>query len=360
MEKLKCRRKGAKRFDDFMQNLSEEQKQSIKILDTSFNQLESLGSFKIFVSLTSLSLSHNKIKTLPKNFFLELPKLEKLDLSYNLIVRLPENISSLELKELRLQGNMINELSDSIGACKNLERLLIGDGLSGNPLADLPSSLNELLCLKELYLAHCSLAAFPEVSLHLGNLKILDFSSNYIKGLPVDLSSMKSLRDLDMSRNEIEEIPVDFKLPNTLESLNLSSNHIKVVPIGPYLNLTNLANNDCFYELIETITIESRMEKKLRLQEISMNALINCDFINQIPKHIRSNFPLRDESDGLRLCENCPLRFIYGRETLVQPGIVNGHFNVPVRSSVCSMNCALSIESKGNYVKLDESDLCDL
>jgi hypothetical protein len=103
------------------------------------------------------------------------PHLEKLDLSHNAILEIPDSIGTLQnLKELYLYQNQISSLPESFGNLQNLERLL----LYRNQLSSLPESFGNLQNLKELFLYQNQISSLPESFGNLQNLTTLWIQDN--------------------------------------------------------------------------------------------------------------------------------------------------------------------------------------
>mmetsp|Transcript_15154 Transcript_15154/g.33302 ORF Transcript_15154/g.33302 Transcript_15154/m.33302 type:complete len:934 (+) Transcript_15154:117-2918(+) len=87
----------------------------VKYLDLSFNSIAVLpDSITLYCKqLEVLNLAHNKLKKLPANF--ELLELQRLFVSFNELVELPENIGKCsKLSKIRIVSNQIRELPPSM------------------------------------------------------------------------------------------------------------------------------------------------------------------------------------------------------------------------------------------------------
>jgi hypothetical protein len=108
--------------------------------------------------LKVINLSHNKLSYLPGDFVKDAKKLQYLDLSCNMLERLPESVTS----------------------CKKLQLLFLTD----NKLVALPESMDKLKHLRKLFLSFNSLTSLPESIGACSKLEKLRVSSNRIQFMP--------------------------------------------------------------------------------------------------------------------------------------------------------------------------------
>ncbi|WP_373081599.1 leucine-rich repeat-containing protein kinase family protein [Zhongshania sp.] len=152
--------------------------------------------FNLADSLEILDLSNNRLRSLPKelsqfkklkiifasnNQFVELPEvlgqcesLEMVGFKANQIARISERALPPTLRWLTLTDNKLEALPDTIGQCRQLQKLL----LAGNRLQQLPIGLSrceklELLRISANQITHC-----PEHVLELPNLAWFAFAGN--------------------------------------------------------------------------------------------------------------------------------------------------------------------------------------
>mmetsp|Transcript_45644 Transcript_45644/g.92131 ORF Transcript_45644/g.92131 Transcript_45644/m.92131 type:complete len:241 (-) Transcript_45644:397-1119(-) len=139
-----------------------------------------------FRKIRVLNLRANKITMLPTDICETLTDLEFLNLSFNRMQYLPENISStIKLRTLLLQNNELSEL---------------------------PAGIGRLPLLTELRLGFNQLRALPETMGRLTSVKVLTVSNNELRELPSSMAGMHALESLDLSENpnlSLEALP-DF------------------------------------------------------------------------------------------------------------------------------------------------------
>ena len=149
--------------------------------------------------------------------------LQKLDLSFNLIKRVPEWIGELEsLRQLYLNHNKLIKLPDSIGELKKLEVFEAID----NELTNLPESIGNLKSLKKLNLFNNKLKEMPSSIGGLTRLEELDLHENNIDSIPESIGGLKNLKILDIGRNNITFVPDSIGNLCSLEILCINENHI--------------------------------------------------------------------------------------------------------------------------------------
>ncbi|XP_055882524.1 leucine-rich repeat serine/threonine-protein kinase 2-like isoform X3 [Biomphalaria glabrata] len=187
-------------------------------------------------SIRNLDLSGNSIPSLDKlvdngsELLQRFTSLECLDLSNNNLTRLPDQLfkSLSGLKQLNLSCNKLTTFPDAILLCCNLNFL----DLSSNQIETVVLYPNKSLLLTELNLMKNMITYFP-VGLHFAfpQLTKLDISSNEMKELPVDSLGLPELRLLDFSHNYVQVLPDAF-LQNCLklEMLIAVNNRLESLP----------------------------------------------------------------------------------------------------------------------------------
>ncbi|CRK88204.1 CLUMA_CG001985, isoform A [Clunio marinus] len=276
---------------------------NIKLLDLSFNNIESLELFpEIFkgpysdeqlapIQLQTMDLSHNKISYLEKILFEHMPYLKSLDLSYNPIDIMNEQsqqalASLLHLEILDLSHTGIMELPGAI--LENKEKLT-EIFLNGNKFLEIPESLSAVgESLEYLHLSDNPIEEIEETSLiGLSELKQLNISGllqlteikknslKYLTSLEVfhcfgnvkltnfdmeDLRELKHLKELDISNNALTTLNFGVILENEdAENLNETMQDI----MGKYedqfkmLRVLKLAGNPwtCDCDMMKSLSL---------------------------------------------------------------------------------------------------------
>jgi len=176
--------------------------------------------------VTRLSLSHNKLTTVPTNIS-DMANLENLNLWNNQIEELPTTISSLpNLKILNVGMNRLNKLPRGFGSFPRLEIL----DLTYNNLREqsLPGNFFFIPTLRALYLGDNDFESFPEDVSHLTNLQILVLRENDLIDLPRQLAELKKLKELHIQGNRLQVIPPEL---GTLDLIDAHDENAKTLRV---------------------------------------------------------------------------------------------------------------------------------
>ncbi|XP_037821498.1 leucine-rich repeat protein 1 [Lucilia sericata] len=133
-----------------------------------------------------------------------LRNLTMLNLSFNTIEKIPNEMGRLQLTELHLNNNNLGD--------KNCWQWLQGKNLQES--------------LRELDLSANKLEYFPPVLIKLEKLVTLKINNNLLKRIPFGVRRMRSLRFLHMSSNQLESLPAAFN-NNRLEMLDVWGNNFQ-------------------------------------------------------------------------------------------------------------------------------------
>lgn len=244
--------------------------QVLRTLNVSSNFLEAFPPFLCdIVSLVDLDMSFNAISTIPDEIG-NLRNLERFVMTNNLISgALPHTFSQLaKLREVDIRYNAISSI-DIIAALPKVELLSadhnsisVFEGsfeqirvlrLNSNPVTrfEIRNAVPTLttLILSNAKLAHIPDSAFDKmpnlvklvldknhfVSLphHIGKLKNLEHFSiarNVLSSLPPEIGCLTELRFLDVRENNLKKLPMEIWWAGKLETLNISSNVLDNFP----------------------------------------------------------------------------------------------------------------------------------
>jgi tetratricopeptide (TPR) repeat protein len=154
-------------------------------------------------------------------------------------VYLPDKIQDLKcLRMLYLENNMLAALPDWFGNFPNLGFI----SLKGNNLTMLPESIGNLSALSGLILSINKLQQLPENIGKLSALTYLNLGENRLYRIPESIGKLTALTALHLNDNELTILPVSIGNLTSLQELNLLENHISAIPesIGLLNSLTCL------------------------------------------------------------------------------------------------------------------------
>ena len=174
----------------------------LEVADLSENEVVEVqrNVWRESISLKTLSVAHNKIRSMPD--FIGLESLTSLDLSYNKIQTLPRNILSTRLEELELSTNLVTNLPP------------------------LPATL------QRLNVSNNKISSVSDVLSHLPHLQHLDLSHNPLLSLqPPVLSLVPGLLSLSLASTGLEEVP-SFSLLEVRELIDLDLSHNRLTVLG--------------------------------------------------------------------------------------------------------------------------------
>uniref|UniRef100_W8BIH1 Protein flightless-1 n=1 Tax=Ceratitis capitata TaxID=7213 RepID=W8BIH1_CERCA len=243
----------------------------LECLSLKNNSLEKLfGELTELPCLRSLNLRHNQIKSsgVPPELF-RLEELTTLDLSHNKLKEVPEGLERAKsLLVLNLSHNQIESIPTALFI--HLTDLLFLD-LSDNRLETLPPQTRRLANLHTLNLANNPLELFQLRQLpSLQSLESLNMRNTQrtLLNFPTTLDSLSNLSELDISKNMLPKIPdCVYNLPN-LKRVNLSDNAI-----------TELSSNIEFWQKLEVLNL-SRNQLTTLPGAICKLTYLRCLYVN--------------------------------------------------------------------------------
>lgn len=183
----------------------------LRILNVTSNELteipQELYNLK---ELQVLSLSQNQIKVIPEELPVYLPNLVTLRVAANLIDTLPSCLYLWTMmRHLQLGsvygGNRLVYLPDTIADMPLLEEL----DISYNQLRTLPNDLY-IPTLLSLNASHNQLDFVPKSIARSSQLKSLNLSKNHLTSLPADLVNLRKLELFDISENLLCIMPAEI------------------------------------------------------------------------------------------------------------------------------------------------------
>ncbi|KAF6031845.1 RSU1 [Bugula neritina] len=163
-----------------------EKHKTLDLVDRSISNIIDLPGFLNLQHVTSITLAHNKLSSLPASIA-NLVNLEVLNLFNNQLEELPTSLSSMPcLKQvLDLTYNNLNEKS-------------------------LPGNFCQLETLRALYMADNDFEYLPTEIGQLQNLQILVLRDNELVALPKEIGDLIRLRELHIQGNRLTVLPPEF------------------------------------------------------------------------------------------------------------------------------------------------------
>jgi len=213
-------------------------------LDLSFNYLDELpNEISRLRSLIELKLTGNRISRLPPSLA-ELKRLVTLDCERNQIVNIGVACELPSLTSLHAAYNCISSLKLSLGP-----RLKILD-VSHNDITHISfqPSLHSPRDLAELNISHAKLSSIDDTTLgSLTSLQSLYISHNTFTSLPESLCELRHLTHLICSDNKLTALPESIGQLDNLRELDTHNNSLADLPVSIWncarLETLNLTSN---------------------------------------------------------------------------------------------------------------------
>lgn len=245
-------------------------------LDLSHNRLKEVPEgLEKAKSLLVLNLSDNQIETIPNSLFIHLTDLLFLDLSNNKLETLPPQTRRLaNLQTLNLSDNPLELFQlRQLPSLQNLECLNMRN--TQRTLQNFPTTLDTLSNLVELDLSQNSLPKVPDCLYNMGNLKRLNLSDNDIGELASGVEFWQKLETVNLARNKLKSLPASLCKLQKLRRLYLNDNQLDFdgIPsgIGKMCSLEIFSASNNRLEMIPEGLCRCGALKKLNL---SSNRLI--------------------------------------------------------------------------------------
>ncbi|KZO95643.1 hypothetical protein CALVIDRAFT_165556 [Calocera viscosa TUFC12733] len=221
---------------------------------------------KVAPHLVRLSLRHNPLTDLPKDFCMATTQLRELNLSRTALKRIPAAISyCTSLEVLDVSYNRIKSLDMTYGSLENLQQLKILR-LHANVLSDLPASIQNLPLL-ELRMDMNRLEQLPSVVCKLHLLETLVLSHNDLLALPPGIGALTQLRVLALNGNKLQALPNELRYMTSLVVLSLSRN--RVIDISVISTLQSLQHLEASHNFISSVALP--FPKTLKVVNLESN-----------------------------------------------------------------------------------------
>ncbi|CAH1400487.1 unnamed protein product [Nezara viridula] len=288
-------------------------------LNLCFNVLTKLPEdlFKDVDNLKYLDLSKSKVQLLPKDIFRYVPKLETLDLGKNKIQYLEPGIfrNLTKLRLLNLSENKLKKLSRSVFSdVPNLERL----DLNSNGLTTLPPDIfADFIKLKKVNLYENNFQTLPQsIFRNTPNLEQIQIHNNrrILKTLPSGLlANLTKLKELNLGNISLSSLPEDLLSGCiSLDKLTLRKNLLMQLPDKIFQDIKNVTMIDLAHNRLRSLpeSLFSSLQKLKKL-DMSHNNLTN------ISQSLFSSLYVLEE---LKLADN-EIKFIHPEAFAVLQGL---------------------------------------
>jgi Leucine-rich repeat (LRR) protein len=199
-------------------------------VETPYLHLQNQGLSQLPQNINTLQvkeiiLTGNNFTEFPAEV-LNMPQLEELLIGHNPVSKLPDNLESLKnLKRLSINATQIKEFPSDLSALESLETI----GLDHNEFKTVPEPILTIPNLKRLGLNNNKLTDLKFIDERLEGLESIYLYSNELKQIYCEIENLKSLKELLIFANEIDSIPDCIASLTNLEKLEIWSNPIKYV-----------------------------------------------------------------------------------------------------------------------------------
>ncbi|BES90893.1 IGc2 [Nesidiocoris tenuis] len=236
------------------------------------NLLDQIPITSKLYNVTSLSLSNNKIRLLPSQFWDYLPNLQFLDLSFNVLTVLNSStlLKHVPLQTLNLNNNLVRQIEGNFSMLRDLVDLK----LSHNELAYLKKeSFRTFTSLKKLDINKNKLTAIGGLTFKGSDkLKILRLRQNAISKLEDGAFwGLQNLQILRLDHNDVTTISKGWTYGlASLQELYLASNRIRTVEDDSWEECENLLQLDLSNNDMSSIT-PSTFKHLSQLQKLKLD-----------------------------------------------------------------------------------------
>ena len=315
-------------------------------LSLSQNFVKEIGLDVCLPLLLSLDLSMNELTSLPGNMSAMCPRLQSLNVSFNMLTELtaslPETLTNINaafneittlcddwsnlvnLATLNLEANHVKKLPTLPGSIKTL--ILDGNELeacdpssfrgtvqlhfSGNKMKEIPL----LSCDSDVCSFSQNLVRQVSMSRIGDGTKVLDLSHCMLESVPPSLFRLRQLVNLSLQANKLTSIPEQFS-ESALTSFNISNNSIASLPRLPdtleslFAAFTDIESIDGLFEGCKSLTTvvlsNTKVTKIPRVESaetllLSQNGIEVFDFVPPNLCHLDLSFnKIRSLPDGL-------------------------------------------------------------
>ncbi|MEG1616222.1 MAG: DUF4458 domain-containing protein [Bacteroidales bacterium] len=243
---------GLRTVPDNMGNLT-----ALGLLDLSGNKLTTVPAMGDDVSLVQCFVSNNELTSIPEDWF-KTDDLEKLDLSVNKLTTFPNMFdakSRYQISEVDLSGNLISRMPEDF---KGIHVEILN--LNSNKLTSFPEEFSETGSLFNfIQISNNQIDTISPASIsNMKYLKALECSGNKLRYMPYEFNveAFPYMTGIDLSMNQFAKFPIEVLYVNYLTELRIASQFdhqtgkktLTEWPDGiethPALRVLDISNND--------------------------------------------------------------------------------------------------------------------
>ena len=252
---------------------------------------------KLPSTLTSLDVSNNNIKEIPKGLLDGKTNLVNFYIEGNYIKTLPEGLfkDTTNLNWISLASNQLTSIrKEDFAGLKNLTIL----DLTTNEITTIAEdAFKDLVKIEDMGLGTNKLSSLPaDLLTPMANtMKSLSLYENEFTQIPAAVEKVKALESLSAFNNKITSVSnINFsKLPN-LKTLNLKSNEITSLPSGMLAKNTNLESVDFFDNRITSVSADMfpKIEDGIHKLDLQLNEMSVVDpAVRRMAKGFNKQYP---------------------------------------------------------------------
>lgn len=237
----------------------------------SHNKIKLITLDMMIRPVEQLNLSDNEITEIPVELF-KMPRLRILNLDSNQITEIPEEIGASNISSLLISQNPIKKLPK---LPKSLDSLFA----SYCEIEDVSEIFVNCLRITKICLSGNKIKKFPSPeTLKFPYLQILSLSQCGLENFPseflINEDATCKIVSLDISFNKIEKIPANFSAPYLVD-LDISHNNLVTIPdFGKHqrLMILHMANNpiSCNMSLLKNEALDSIDVSNTKVAQINV------------------------------------------------------------------------------------------
>ncbi|MDY4950424.1 MAG: leucine-rich repeat protein [Clostridium cadaveris] len=250
-------------------------------LDLSSYKLTDISMLKdLSDKVTTLDISRNNIKVLPKGLLDNMTNLENFYAQANHITDIPENffLNNNKISYVALSTNKLTAIDNKdFTGLSSVVEIDLGENSIESIDKNAFDGLNNLTSLS---FSGNKLKEIPSSALKsLSSLKMIFLDNNFLSKIPDGIESLTKLEKIYLTRNRISEINSEsFKNLQKLKHLVLNSNRISKIEKAAFVNNTQLEELRLYDNDLTSFNTDILPDNiKLRTLDLQMNNINKVD-----------------------------------------------------------------------------------